>query len=275
MLTLAINLGVLLLIIIFFLIPWSPFKNVFLADAERLRRKYAASPSAPISEDDIRRLPDPVQRYFRYCGFVGASKMSGMKAEFHRAAFKQETRNLTIDYTQYNFIARPQRLAFIKSRFLGIPFDGYDRFEEGRGSMRGIVAKLFTIFNQKGPEMDKSSLVTFLSECLLLPSAALQEYITWTPVDATHAKAALTFYDITVEGVFTFGGNGEMLSFTTKDRAMTSNNGRIAHHPWTITCGSYKRQNSFMVPTATKAIWNLPEGDLVYFDSDNTTITYF
>lgn len=39
---------------------------------------------------------------------------------------------LTIDYTQYDFAREPARLAFIDSRLLGIPFQGYDYHLDGR-----------------------------------------------------------------------------------------------------------------------------------------------
>lgn len=46
--------------------------------------------------------------------------------------------------------------------------------------MKGVLAKLFTLFDQTGTVMDQSSLVTFLSEIHLIPSTALQDYIKWS-----------------------------------------------------------------------------------------------
>ncbi len=56
--------------------------------------------------------------------------------------------------------------------------------------MKGVLAKTFTLFNQTGDAMNKACLATVLSESLILiPKAALQPYITWEPMDDTHARA--------------------------------------------------------------------------------------
>lgn len=277
MFTLYIVLAVVLLIAGFFSIPYSPLKSAFTADAEKLTQTYVTAQNTVITEDDIKDLPTPVQKYFRYCRFIGAPKMSAMKAEFRNVAFKQGKTgpNLMIDYTQYNFVARPQRLAFIKSSLFAVPFDGYDSFIEGKGGMKGVIAKLVTLFNEKGTDMDKASLATFLSECLLVPTAALQDYVIWEAVDETHAGATIQYYGIAVHGVFTFSDKGEMLDFKTNDRAHYGTDGSIEYIPWSAVCSDYKEQNGFMVPTSLKAVWNYNDGDLVYFDSNNISVQYY
>jgi hypothetical protein len=84
--------------------------------------------------------------------------------------------------------------------------------------MKGVVAKAFTLFDQKGPEMDKACLVTVLSESLYVPNIALQDYITWEAIDDTHAKAVITAFGLSAGGIFTFNEAGEALEFTTDDR---------------------------------------------------------
>ena len=79
---------------------------------------------------------------------------------------------------------------------------GLDAYIDGHGSMKGILAKSITLFDQTGPTMDKASLVTFLSECLLVPNAALQDYITWEAVDDLHARATISYYGISASGMF-------------------------------------------------------------------------
>ena len=41
---------------------------------------------------------------------------------------------LTIDYTQYNFVGEPCQMAFVDSSMFGIPFEGYDYYQNGTGS---------------------------------------------------------------------------------------------------------------------------------------------
>lgn len=52
---------------------------------------------------------------------------------------------LKIDYMQYNLVKIPNRIAFIDSSIYGVPFQGFDSFLQGSGSMRGVIAKTFTL----------------------------------------------------------------------------------------------------------------------------------
>jgi L-rhamnose mutarotase len=144
----------------------------------------------------------------------------------------------------------------------------------GAGSMKGVLAKLFTLFDQTGEAMDRASLVTCLSECLLIPNMALQDYIVWEEIDALHAKAAITHYGITAGGIFTFNENGEMLSFTTGDREAVAADGTSEKVKWTAVCSEYVETNGIKKPTVLKAIWHYDDGDLVYFDGKDVVIEF-
>lgn len=272
----GIVLAVLGLLIVFFNIPYSPLKSEFSADMNKLMQQVKVKDSGVFSEADIRNMPIPVQKYFRQCKFIGKKKMSYMKAEYYDVAFKQGKNgpSLKIDYVQYNFVDPPNRIALITSSMFGIPFDGYDSFMSGHGGMKGVVGKLITIFNQTGSEMDKASLATYLSESLLIPNAALQNNIQWESIDNTHAKATMKYKSISVEGIFTFNEEGEMLSFTTNDRPLYNTDGSIEHVSWSAVCRNYQEQEGYLLPTKLEAVWHYDDGDFVYFDGNNIKIEY-
>jgi hypothetical protein len=123
--------------------------------------------------------------------------------------------------------------------------------------------------------MDKASLVTFLSECLMIPNAAIQDYITWEEIDALHAKAAISYYGRTASGIFTFNEKGEMCSFTTNDREATSVDGKSESVKWSVAFGGYTETNGIKKPTAFQAIWHYEEGDLLYFNGKDVEIEYY
>ena len=227
-------------------------------------------------EEDIADLPLPVQKYFRYCGYIGTPKMSSMKAIYQDVDFRfgKNKPTIKIEYTQYNFVNEPARIAYIDSSMYGIPFEGLDLYIAGNGSMKGVLAKLFTLFDQTGETMDKASLVTFLSECLIIPSAALQDYVIWEEIDNLHAKAAISYYGITASGIFTFNENGEMLSFTTEDRAATAIDGTSEKAKWSAICSGYVEKSGIRKPTFLQAIWHYTDGDLVYFDGKGVVIEF-
>jgi len=267
--------AVILLAVIYFNQPYSPLKADFNKTAAGLISR--TQPQTEIfSQQDIAHLPAPVQKYFSHCGYIGAPKMSWMKTEFKDVPFSTGLNKppLKIDYTQYNFVERPDRLAFINSSLYGIPFQGFDNFKQGTGSMKGVVAKAFTLFDQKGPEMDKACLVTVLSESLYVPNIALQDYITWEAIDDTHAKAVITAFGLSAGGIFTFNEAGEALEFTTDDRMAVGFDGSKQSIPWSALYQGYERdEKSILRPTVLQAVWHYPEGDLVYFDGKIKSIT--
>lgn len=271
--------GILLIVLgtiaIFFRIPCSQTKTEFNVAVNNLTAK-ADHVEDIFREEDIAGLPLPVKKYFRYCGYIGRPKMSYVKIVYQDVdfSFGKDKPTKKIDYTQYNFVNKPNRIAYIDSRMYGIPFEGLDSYIDGSGSMKGIIAKLFTLFHQTGKIMDRSSLVTFLSESLLIPNAALQDYIVWETIDDLHAKATIAYYGISTTGIFTFNEKGEMCSFTTDDREVASTNGTSEKVKWTVVCTDYREINGIKKPTVFQAIWNYDDGDLVYFNGKGAITAY-
>jgi hypothetical protein len=262
------------IVIIFFNVPSSKTKTEFDRIVTVLITG-ADHKESIFREEDIAGLPAPVQRYFTYCGYIGTPKMSYIKIDYQDVEFLfDKDKPIKIDYTQYNFANKPNRIAYIDSSMYGIPFEGLDTYLGGRGSMKGVLAKLFTLFDQTGTVMDQSSLVTFLSEILLIPSTALQDYIKWEAIDDLNTKATMSCYGISVSGIFTFNENGEMLSFETNDRSAATTDGSSETIKWSVLCNEYTDINGIKRPTVFQAVWHYDGGDLVYFDGKGTITAY-
>ncbi|UQZ32217.1 hypothetical protein C2I18_00830 [Paenibacillus sp. PK3_47] len=262
-------------LIVFFSIPYSKTKAEFSRMSSARLADHTAS-NGVFTREDWAGLPLPVRRYFETSGFTGMPKMSSMKAEFTHVEFILSANKpaISIDYSQYNFVLQPDRIALIDTSMYGVPFQGLDSYVNGAGSMKGVLAKTFTLFDQRGHEMDQACLVTFLSEVLLLPGAALQHYIGWEAIDDTQARATITSYGISASGIFSFRDNGECQSFTTDDRTAVGMDGSKQQVKWSARLGNYKVINGIRQPTHLQAIWHYPGGDLVYFDSHNLKVEY-
>jgi hypothetical protein len=263
-------------VVIWFNLPYSPTKSEFT----RLTSYQIAQeqmPNGVFTPEDVSELPSPVQKYFQYCGYIGTPKMSNMKINHNDVDFvlSPNKPKQKIKYIQYNRVDEPERIAYIDTSMYGIPFEGIDAYQNGAGSMKGVIAKAFTLFNQKGEAMDKASLVTCLSESLLFPNFALQDFISWSEIDENHAKAIISYYGISASGIFTFDSNGAMTSFTTDDREYTDMKGNIQKVKWSVVCEDYKDVNGIKYPSTLKAVWHFETtGDLVYFEGSNIAIEY-
>jgi hypothetical protein len=262
-------------IAVFFSIPYSKTHTEFISIRDRVL-KDTAKDFEVFTEEDVSHLPYPVKKYFYYCGYIDTPKMYTMKAVYKDVKFlfgKGKPTNI-IDYIQYNIANEPARIAYIDSSMYGIPFEGLDSYTAGNGSMKGVIAKLFTLFDQTGETMDKASLVTFLSECLIIPNAALQSYITWEEIDDLHAKATISYYNRTASGIFAFNEKGEMLSFTTNDREAAATDGTSEKVKWSVVLSEYKETKGIKKPTGFQAVWHYDDGDLLYFDGKGVVVEY-
>lgn len=266
------------MIIIWFQIPYSPVKRDFQKDINRLKTENQLQTEGGVfTQDDFSHLPAAIQKYIQNCGYIGTPKMSYLKMEYHNVNFMQGRKGpaLTIDYTQYNFINEPCRMAYIDSSMFGIPFEGYDYYQNGKGGMKGVIAKVIPIFDQTGADMDKACLVTFLAESLFAPSIILQDYISFEEISEYEVKAVISYGNITASGIFIFNQQYEMISFTTNDRAVSETDGTMKQIPWSAECSDYRlSENGIKYPTTFQAVWHYPDEDFKYFDGKISKITY-
>lgn len=277
-----IVLGILLVIIgalvIWFNIPYSSVKKQFQNDITALfTENQLLVDNRLFTEKDFSHLPTAIQRYIENCGYIGTQKMSYLKMEYHNVNFSQgkDRPALTIDYTQYNFINEPCRMALIDSSMFGIPFEGYDYYQNGTGGMKGVIAKAITLFDQTGADMDKACLATFLAESLFAPTILLQDYIIFEEISDFEVKATISYKGQTASGIFTFNEQYEMISFTTNDRAVAGTDGSMEYVPWSAICNDYQlSSNGIKYPTKFQAVWNYPDGDFVYFDGVISEVSY-
>ncbi|ORX49042.1 hypothetical protein BCR36DRAFT_413038 [Piromyces finnis] len=252
-------------------------KKQFKKDVSRLITENQLPDKEVFSENDFSHLPSIIQKYIINCGYIGTPKMSYLTMKYKNVDFSQGRKgpNLKIDYTQYNFIKEPSRMAFIDSSMFGIPFEGYDYYENGVGGMKGVIAKIITLFNQKGEEMDKACLATFLAECFFAPTILLQDYIEFEEINDHQVRGTIKYKEQTASGIFTFNENFEMISFTTKDRAATGTDGSMEYIPWSALCSDYQvAKNGIKYPVKFQAVWNYPDDNFIYFDGVIHDISY-
>ena len=277
-----IGIGIFLVIIglifVWFYIPYSPLKTRFLKDIESLKNNAKLKVQGRLfKKEDFLHLPKAIQCYMDCCGYIGTSQMSYLKMEYRDMDFMMGKSGPAqkIDYTQYNFVVEPCRMARIDSHMFGIPFEGYDYYQNGIGGMRGQIAKAINLFHQTGPEMDKACLVTYLAESLFAPAILLQDFIVLEEISAYEVKATITYGGQTANGIFAFNEAYEYVCFTTNDRGVSNKDGTMEYVPWSAVCDGYRvSETGIKYPTKFKAIWNYQDGDFVYFDGVIHAISY-
>lgn len=258
----------LVVIIVYLMIPYSPVKKEYSSIVGELSEANKMAKSI-ITEDDLKVLPEVIQKYFIKNGYVGIESASIIKFDFKDVEFSMGVNkpNVKIDYEVYDFVKEPTRVALIDSKMFGIPFQGIDICKDGKAKMKGILAKNITLFNTKFDIIDSS----YLSECMMHPSLALQENITYKQIDDYSVEATIRKNGRKTTGIFYFNENYEMTHFIDDKRLSSDTN---TYEKWSAVTSDYKLVNGVNRPTKFQAVWNFSEGDLVYFDSKNMKISY-
>lgn len=268
-------LVLLIIVFIWFIIPYSPVEYEFLKKhKELLRQEKVSNEIFKISQ--LKHLPQPIQNFFIYSGLIDKKIMTASTTIHTDVDFilAEGKPSIKIKYIQNNYSNEPKRLAFIDTKIYGIPFQGIDSYINGEGCMKGVLAKGLTLFEQKSKEMNQAALVTVLAESIVCPSAFLLECITWETIDNNHVRATITHKGIKASGIYTFSKEGAILSFKTNDRYEVDKNGNSKSTPWTAECGDYVDVDGIKYPTTFKGIWNRDNEDLLYFNCNNVRVEY-
>jgi hypothetical protein len=216
-------------------------------------------------------LPQPVQRYFRYCLKEGQKYISYARLK-HAGSLRP---NPSIDWMpvsaeEYFTIEKPGYVWYAELKpFKYVWLAARDTYLQGRGN---VLAKLYsgvTLSNSKGNQTDQGAMIRWLSEAVWFPTALLpSENIQWEEIDNNSAKAFFTDRGRTVVGIFHFNERGEITSFTA-DRFMDKSLEKFEERYY-----DYKEFRWIKVPTQINATWHLKTGNYTYAGFDVEEIEY-
>ena len=154
----------------------------------------------------------------------------------------------------------------------GVHISGRDKYIYGQGEMLIKVMSFLKVVDAKGLEMDQGTLLRYLAEVCWVPTAALCDYITWEGIDDHHAKAIMSYEDITADGIFEFDDQGNMISFEALRYGEFD--GIYQLKPWRIEMQNVKDFSGFKLPTEGKVIWKLEDGDYHWYQFIVTNVVF-
>ena len=228
------------------------------------------------SENEIDKLPSCLKDYCRFINLAGTKKHNILHCLFKNTDFVfNEKKGVTIkmDYDLWIFADRPHREAFCKSSVMGIPFEGIDYFDDTdrTGGMKGHIAKLFQIFDQKVPNMERTMYITLLAESAMLnPSFLLSEYVEYQEIDSTKCYAKITCNGVSGEGCFTFDKERGILRYESDQRQEPEvEDGKTIAVGWRCEGGNFQSVNGLKIPSYCKVTKIYPDREVVYFSSEN------
>jgi len=241
---------------------------VAIAFANTYRRDVRASSSAAqvetriIREEDLDHLPAPVQKYLRYVGVVGKTRVQDFRIVFEGDMRGRDQDWFPFTSEQFNFIPSPTRLFFMKARVKGLPAAGYHRYKNGNASMRVKVLSLFPVVHIDDPALYPTETVTFFNDlCLFAPAGLIDRRITWEPIDHLTARATFTTRGTSISAELYFNDQGQLVNFVSEDRIAID---EMKTFPFSTPVKDYQKINGLNLPTYGEAVWHYPDGAFVY-----------
>ncbi|HEY3374812.1 MAG TPA: DUF6544 family protein [Candidatus Aquicultor sp.] len=253
------------------------FKRAFNGKVGRLFKDQPKAERAVITEEDIKDLPEPVQRFLRYTKVIGKKRVATVRLKqkgFMRP--KPDGNWIPLEAEQFFAVDNP---GFVWKGSLTmaplLTMSAQDMYLNGTGNMHVKVMSTITAVNAKGKDMDKASLLRYLSEMSWFPTSFVSDKVKWEPIDAQSARASITDHGITVSGVFTFNDKGELIYFAA-ERARDVGGGKLVKTKWIADSPvrEYRTINGMHIQVKGQASWHLDSGEYTYIKLDLTDIEY-
>lgn len=229
--------------------------------AQSMLETAKSEPPRIIETSELDALPAPVRRYLSRSSVVGKQHLRALRARGRgRIIMKGDWRPITFE--QYD--TSSGRSYLIESSMGAvISMTGHDSYRDGRGRMSIRLNELH--FQESvGPEMDRSAMVTLLSELVGVPTAFAR--IDWSPIDERSALASFTDGEATVSGVCTFDDAGDLAGFTSDDRYQSQDDGSQKRKRWSAPALEIGEFGGQRVWVRAAGVWHEESGPQQYVE---------
>lgn len=136
--------------------------------------------------------------------------------------------------------------------------------------MKGTMLGLFTIVKQKGPDLDKASLMRFLNEMTWFPSEMLREYIVWEAVDDSSAIVKMEHRGHRAQALLKFDAKGRLLDFVAERHSLEGK--ELVLRTWRTPITKYGLVQGMQLPMEGEALYEREAGPEVYIKARLTSM---
>lgn len=242
----------------------SRFDHRVDAEVHALFTRARGSSSAS-SAAAIEALPPPVRRWLERSGAaerpaarVTRLKQSGRLRTAPDAAWMPAVAHQYFSWDPPGFVWRTH-VSMLKV----LPVEGRDLYAEGRGQMLITLGGLVPIVDGRGERIDQGTLLRFLGELVWTPSAALQPYLRWAPMDERHARVTMSHEGVSGDAELEFDAEGRFVAL--RARRYMGEGAEAQLHDWRVRAEAWARFDGVEIPSQGVVGWALPEGEFEYY----------
>jgi hypothetical protein len=225
-----------------------------------------------VTEDDLTRLPEPVQRWLRYSQVVGRERPTTVRLKQEGQFRLAEDRGWMPFEAEEYFTTDPPGYVWIVSMRMAplLSVTGRDQYADGMASIQMRLLSLIPVANDSGPGLNQGALLRYLNETMWFPAAAVSPYITWEAIDASSARATMSYGGVTASAMFLFDEQGRLTNMT----AERYDNAKDRQEPWSTPIRAYGEFGGVRVPVEGEGVWTYDTGDFSYIRLRVTEIEY-
>lgn len=271
-----IGCGVTVVAVVIIQIVSRSFDNTFRQKVANLFGSQPKVEQKVISEEDIRDLPEPVQRYLRYTGVVGRQRVAFVRLKQIGAMRpKPDGKWFPLKAEEYYTVDNPGFVWKGSMLFAALfSVTAQDMYLNGQGNMHIKLLSAFTIQNASGKEMDEASLMRYFNEMQWFPSSLVSDKVRWEALDFNSSRATLTDRGLAVSAVFCFDNEGKISNFIA-ERGRSTDGGKLVRTKWSTPISEYRTySNGLRLPSKGEAVWHLDSGNYSYIRLEITDVEY-
>ena len=227
-----------------------------------------------LSEEDIRGLPEPVQRSLRRSKVIGTNIPSAVTVrQSGRIRTSRASRWLNFTAHETYSVGKPGFL-WKASLEIGPITAGraMDSLEHGHGRIQVKLLGLINVVDASGPELDQGSLLRWLNETMWFPAVWSTDVISWEAVDKNSAVGSITAGALRVSGEFRFDDAGRLVDFYA-DRYRDVD-GAFEMTGWTTPLTGHATFDGVDLPSQGSGIWILDDGEFEYIQIRVDAVSY-
>jgi hypothetical protein len=257
------------------------------AETQRLICKLASSvPGEPrtVILEELSDLPAPVQRYFRRVlkdgqSYIAKAFISQWGDFRSKESDDPESGWQPFTATQVFATSPPGFVwdARIQMAPVGTVWVRDSYVTEGAALQGAILGTLPVVNESDGAELRAGSLQRYLAESVWFPTMLLpQSGVRWSPIDDSHARAALSEGETTVTLDFEIGPDGQILSAYSAGRLRSdpANKGSYLRLPWGGRYRRYEEHSGMLVPVESQVYWIVNGREQPYYRGRNSRFEY-
>ena len=241
-------------------------------EVEDLLAASAAAESTHVTEADLAGLPEPVQQWLRWSRVVGQERPTTIRLKQEGRFRTGEGRGWMPFTAEEYYTTDPPGFVWTTTMRMAplLSIVGRDRYVGGHGSIEMRLLGLVPVAAADGPELDQGALLRYLNETMWFPAAVLGPSITWEAIDATSARATMSYGGVTASAIFVFDGEGRPVDMVAERYDL----GRGRLETWSTPIRAYGAFGGIRIPTEGEGLWRYDTGDFSYIELRITEVEY-